>query len=298
MTDPDTETDACDPSENVDYKALFLDMPYPRFFLICKGEGECAQVLECNNKALEWFGGLSRGDVLERTLSDMLDEQTVSLFREAVGEATKKGRPVSVELLSEPGVPAGIGGFYVRPCYDARKKAFTTFDVTAYPADETGASLERERDDAISLLTSVFDVSEVGIVVTDADQKIVRVNDSFVRIYGWGRGELIGNPFLDVVVPEERERARKQHSEFVRSGIRASGEMRLLRKEGVPANALFTTAALELSHGRRFQVTTIMDITLRKQMEQSLRRAKEMADAANQAKSTFLANMSHELRTP
>jgi two-component system cell cycle sensor histidine kinase PleC len=46
--------------------------------------------------------------------------------------------------------------------------------------------------------------------------------------------------------------------------------MRLMRQDGNIANALYTTAALEFSNGRRFQVTTIMDITLRKQMEITL----------------------------
>src|SRR5690606_7305629 len=140
--------------------------------------------------------------------------------------------------------------------------------------------LQRERDDAISLLTSVFDVSEVGIVVTDRHQRIVRVNDSFIRIYGWERGALIGREFIDLVTADEREMARRNHEEFLQSGIRSSGEMKIIRSDGNIANALFTTAALDLSHGRRFQVTTIMDITLRKQMEMTLRLAKEQADAA------------------
>jgi PAS domain S-box-containing protein len=47
------------------------------------------------------------------------------------------------------------------------------------------------------------------------------------------------------------------------------------------------------------EVTAIVrNITGQKQMEESLRRAREQAEAASQAKSEFLANMSHEIRTP
>jgi len=45
-------------------------------------------------------------------------------------------------------------------------------------------------------------------------------------------------------------------------------------------------------------VVTFVDITERKHAAQELKKAKEAADAANQAKSLFLASVSHEIRTP
>ncbi|HRG77190.1 MAG TPA: ATP-binding protein, partial [Leptospiraceae bacterium] len=51
--------------------------------------------------------------------------------------------------------------------------------------------------------------------------------------------------------------------------------------------------------GRRYgRIWHHIDISFRKQVEQSILKGKEAAEAANKAKSEFLANMSHEIRTP
>lgn len=84
---------------------------------------------------------------------------------------------VTVQAL--PGVPGNIRiySFIVSPVLDSEGNV-ESLDILGQPDVSDQSILQRERDDAILLLTSVFDVSEIAIVVTDCNGRIVRVNDA------------------------------------------------------------------------------------------------------------------------
>jgi two-component system sensor histidine kinase/response regulator len=144
----------------------------------------------------------------------------------------------------------------------------------------------------------LFERSLAGVYRSTIDGRILDVNDACLRIFGYASPEeLLGhNASESWFEPADRE-------QFVARLIElkslANVERRYRRKDGTPVWVLEGVTLIEGLKGTPEVIEgTLIDISTHKLAQQELYRAKEAAEAANQAKSEFLANMSHEIRTP
>ncbi|HKO96424.1 MAG TPA: PAS domain S-box protein [Pyrinomonadaceae bacterium] len=128
------------------------------------------------------------------------------------------------------------------------------------------------------MLQGLFDFAPDTVVVVDNDGSIVRVNTQVEKMFGYERGELMGQP-IEVLLPDRlkadhmRHRdgyLREPHARPMGAGLELSGK----RKDGseFPVDIMLSPMDTE---GGRVVIGVIRDITRRKQSEEAQREYSE-----------------------
>ena len=172
--------------------------------------------------------------------------------------------------------------------------------LVAYLARQLVERNRRARADE-ARVRGVLESAPDAMVIVDETGVIQLVNRMTESLFGYSREEMVGQP-IELLVPD---RVRPGHPAlrdgyFSHPGSRpmgASADLTARRKDGSEVPVGITLSPIE-SAGGRLAAAAVRDITLRKQEEEELRRARREAEEASEFKSQFLANMSHEIRTP
>ncbi|CAA7624663.1 Signal transduction histidine kinase [Candidatus Terasakiella magnetica] len=196
----------------------------------------------------------------------------------------------------------------------SREAAEITARLVVKQFEETERLLYRFQS-ANAQRQAVLDAAlQMSIIATNIEGEVVLFNRGAETLLGYGCDEVVGiRTLLDFLLPEEvAARAAELaaeighpvppaalFAEYVKHGLISAREWTYRRKDGTRFPVSLSVTSLKGGDGTLAgYLAAAMDITERKWAEEEAQRAKQAAEAANQAKSSFLANMSHELRTP
>jgi len=155
--------------------------------------------------------------------------------------------------------------------------------ATGNPPAKSQATLEAK-------FSSLLESLPEAIILVDSAGRIVFANEVAERLFGYSRGNLLGQAAETLLPPRLRSvHAFKKSS----SGIELFG----LRKNHSEFPVEFTHQILETDEGA-FDLSIVRDLTERKQLERELKEKSAALDTARQEFQSFSYSISHDLRAP
>jgi two-component system sensor histidine kinase/response regulator len=169
--------------------------------------------------------------------------------------------------------------------------------VTQYMAIRFDVTERKIAEENLKLTRYVMDNAGIAVWWIDLDTAQFLYTNSFAcTSLGYSEEEFLALRVMDID-PNISKMKWLELAQQLRRGETLTFQSHHRRKDG-SVFPVDVSANYIVQGNRGLIIAFTRDMTERQAMEDELRHAKTMAEAATKAKSTFLANMSHEIRTP
>ncbi|RIE17238.1 PAS domain S-box protein [Candidatus Cryosericum septentrionale] len=130
---------------------------------------------------------------------------------------------------------------------------------------------QRER----AFFDQLVETAREGIAINDPQGKVMRVNAEFVRMFGYGANEAVGQCIDDLVVPPARQEEARAITRSAGQGEESLLETVRCRKDGTLVDVSLISAPILVAGKQEAVYAIYRDITDRKQAEEALRESEE-----------------------
>jgi PAS domain S-box-containing protein/putative nucleotidyltransferase with HDIG domain len=225
-----------------------------------------------------------------------IEKATDAPYREFVGTTVRETFPSLLETEGPHIYAEAVRTGQVQELPDLHfpgdeETAASIYSATVVPLGDRLVAIFAENiterkwaEEELIRLSNAVKMSTDSIVISDLEAKIIDVNEATLKMYGTDdKEDLIGKSSLDLITPEDKERAFVGMQETLEKGYIKSREYRIITKDGSRIPVEMSAALMKDADSQPIGFMSVSrDITERKRAERLLQALNQAAVAMEQ----------------